>query len=321
MPTTTVVTVKSSGGDYTSLSAAEAGEQADLVTADVQMDIECYSFADTTAVTFDGWTTDATRYIRVYTPTAERHAGVWNTSKYRLSINAEFSRPLIVSEDFVRVEGLQIEQTHANGVSPIRVVGTADAASSDVRFDATIVRSASARTNVDTGSNIALASGKTTIRNSVIYDAGASCIYSSFVTNSPTVDLDNVTLAAGTTYGLNHTNGTATLRNVYSGGNGTDDFNGTITRTTCMHSSATSFTGSTGSTAYDTNNFTNVTSGSEDLHLPTGSALLDAGTDLSGDFTTDIDGDTRTRWSVGADDGPAAGGGATPKRLTLLGVG
>ena len=58
--------------------------------------------------------------------------------------------------------------------------------------------------------------------------------------------------------------------------------------------------------AYSTANFTNVTSGSENLHLAAGSALIDAGTDLSITFTTDIDGETRQTgvnlWDIGADE-------------------
>jgi lysophospholipase L1-like esterase len=44
-----------------------------------------------------------------------------------------------------------------------------------------------------------------------------------------------------------------------------------------------------------------------DFHLSTGDTVaLGAGTDLSAYFTDDIDGDTRTEWSIGADDGSVA---------------
>ena len=50
------------------------------------------------------------------------------------------------------------------------------------------------------------------------------------------------------------------------------------------------------------NLFTNVTAGSEDLHLKAGAAAIDVGTDLSATFTTDIDGTTRSvPWDIGAD--------------------
>lgn len=321
MPTVLTRTVKSSGGDYSSLSAAEAGEQGDLTSLDRQLDIACYSFQDTTAVAIGGWTTDATRYIRIFTPSGERHDGKWNTSKYRLSVSAEFNYPLILSEEFVRLEGIQIEQTHSNGVACVQTTGVAAAASSDNRLTECLLRTASTRTTADTGSVIQHGAGKLTLRNSVIYKGGASGVHTAFGSNAPTLVADNCTLAGNGAYGVNRTSGTVTLQNCYSGGNGTDAYNGTITRTTCAHSSATVFTGSTASVPHSTATFTNVTAGSEDYHLVSGSALIDAGTDLSGTFTTDIDGATRSgTWDIGADEF-VGGIVASASRLMLLGVG
>ena len=63
--------------------------------------------------------------------------------------------------------------------------------------------------------------------------------------------------------------------------------------------------------------FVSITSGSEDLHLKSGAACINAGTDLSGTFTDDIDGETRptgaNTWDVGADED---GGDATVIRLS-----
>jgi len=75
---------------YTSLSAWEAGEQRDLTATDeiaVARIEGVWTNPDTTAVTIDGWTTDATRYIRIYTTLEARHGGVWSDAKYRLSVN------------------------------------------------------------------------------------------------------------------------------------------------------------------------------------------------------------------------------------------
>lgn len=308
MPTTSVITVKSSGGDYSSLATAEAGEQTNLVTADVQLDIECYAMEDTSAVAINGWTTDATRYLRIVAPAAERHDGKWNTAKYRLTNSAEFTRTLSINEDFVRVEGLQVEHTNGNGVSPVEISSTANAASSDVRISDCVVRSSSTRTG-GAGSGIYQGSGKLSVQNTVVYKAGGSGVYTEFSSNSPTTNLDNCTIAACGEYGVS-SGGTMTLRNIYCGGNGTDAYSGSMTRTTCAHSSATVFGGSTASVAHSTANFVSITSGSEDYHLVSGSALIDAGTDLSGTFTTDIDGNTRSgTWDIGADEFQGGGGG------------
>lgn len=83
------------GDCYTSLSDAIAGEAAygSLVTRDLRLDIELYGMSDTGKVDltpFNGLT-DGEHYIRIYTPPAERHAGVWDGSKYNLNVVATIS--------------------------------------------------------------------------------------------------------------------------------------------------------------------------------------------------------------------------------------
>jgi len=73
-------TVKPSGGDYTTLNACLAANQQDLVAADKYFDVEIdgtWASADTTAVAgLTNYTTDATRYINIYTTAAARHLGM-----------------------------------------------------------------------------------------------------------------------------------------------------------------------------------------------------------------------------------------------------
>lgn len=311
MPTVRTVTVKSSGGDYTSLNAAEAGEQGDLPSLDRQLDIECYAIDDTTACTFSGWTTDATRYIRVFCPAGEGHEGVWSTSKYRRRSSSGFGTGLTISEEFVRVEGLQCYQPSGSYTAIVRVTGVSTTpANSDIRIDRCIVNA--------TGSTVSLAAsyfdcGTINIRNSLVYGGSQDGIDGgSGGSNTLVVNIDNCTVVANGVYGITYVGTQAfTLRNVYSGGNGTDAYGATMTRTTCAHDTASVFTGSTASIAYDTSNFVNVTGGSEDLHLASGAdaTLKTGGTDLSGTFTTDIDGETRSDWSIGADEIVSAPGG------------
>lgn len=305
MPTVRTVTVKSAGGDYSTLSSAEAGEQADLVALDRQLDIECYSMNDTTNVLISGWTTDATRYIRIFTPSGERHDGKWNTGKYNLVTGGANVYTFDNTEDYVRIAGLQIENT--NNRSSIRISGTALAASSDMRIEDCVIRGGGLTGNNGIGT-VLLSTGLVSVRNSVIYGSRSVGL----VCSGSTAPVDNCTIAACTTYGISRSGGTLTLQNVYSGGNGTDDYTGAIASlTTCAHSSASVFTGSTASIAHDTTNFTNVTGGSEDYHLVSGASatLKTGGTDLSGTFTTDIDGETRSDWGIGADEIVAAPGG------------
>src|SRR3972149_540355 len=119
MPTHETSTIKPSGGDYTTLSAWEAAKQGDLVTADQIQQAECYNMSDTTAVVVDGWTTDATRNIKIYGAASDKTAantGKWSTERYRLSVTNNSG--IVISEGNVRIYDLQIyhtvNSTHSN---------------------------------------------------------------------------------------------------------------------------------------------------------------------------------------------------------------
>ena len=84
MATEIIKTVKPSGGDYTSLANWEAGQQGNLPALNETHTAECYSMEDSSFVDLFGWTTDPTRYIKIYTPLSERHSGKWNANKYRM---------------------------------------------------------------------------------------------------------------------------------------------------------------------------------------------------------------------------------------------
>ncbi len=121
MPTEIIHTIKSKGGDYTSLAAWEAAQQRDLTAVDEIAVAECYNFQDTTAVLIAGWTTDATRYIKVYTPTSERHTGVADTG-YRLTVAGVWA--MQIREEHVHLEGLE---TTSSGRIVVVVMNNPDA--------------------------------------------------------------------------------------------------------------------------------------------------------------------------------------------------
>lgn len=114
-----------------------------------------------------------------------------------------------------------------------------------------------------------------------------------------------------------------TMKNVYAGG--TTSYSGSaLSLTTCASADASTGTAGLRSMAYSTANFTNVTSGSEDLQIVTGGSPspVDTGTDTTGDsaplnFTTDIAGTTRTgTWDIGAF--AAAGSVAIRRRSVII---
>lgn len=110
------------GGDgskeypYTSLSAWEAAQQRNLVTADEVERVICSSndddpeaahAADTTPATIDGWTVDATRYIQIEASPTSRASAVWSDNKYRLSVVD--TTALTLSVQRTKFIGLQTE--------------------------------------------------------------------------------------------------------------------------------------------------------------------------------------------------------------------
>ncbi len=91
------------GDNYFAL-AGSANELGDTAYAVAKID-GTWSAADTTAVTIDGWETDADNYIKIYTTKTARHNGKWDEGKYRIETLVD---TIVNQEDYVRVEGLQI---------------------------------------------------------------------------------------------------------------------------------------------------------------------------------------------------------------------
>jgi hypothetical protein len=141
------------GGDYTTLSAFEAGEQRDLVTLNEVSQARCLNFADTSLCTWAGWATDATRHILV--EAANDHGGAWNTSSYRrtgTSITAIES----VGEDalVIRWRGIQWQNSNAGGNSGYfyTCLNVTNRLNLDLEIDRCIFRRDSAFTDVNTSS-------------------------------------------------------------------------------------------------------------------------------------------------------------------------
>lgn len=301
-----VVTVKTTGGDYTTLASAEAGEQADLPTVTNTVTIECYTLAaaDTSQVTIDGWTTNATYFITITVPSAERHDGKRNTGKYRLEPSTNFGSSFTISEQYVRVGGMAISNTAG---TPSYALYIDASGASDIRLSDCIF--------YDVQRGCRVVNGNVTGINCL----AMSCSVGGFdYTSTGTVEFDNcVAVNGGTGFEVANFR-TLICKNCYAGGNTTDfddTSGGTLTTTTCHASDTTGDTQtafSTSSGAY----FTNITSGSEDLSISTSSVLKDAGTSLAGwnhpDGDVDIIGTSWGTWGVGAFEFVAAGGGGNP---------
>lgn len=299
-------TVKSSGGDYTTLSAWESDKQGDLVTATEGETVTCFDLEDTTAVVMGGWTSDATYY-----PTIQAdgdHGGKWSTSVYRLSTSGLTFK----GESgcgFMRVYGIQFS-TSAAGSSSTRL--DAYDATQPILFDKCIAKCTH---GTPTGSAGFFSWQSTTVNyvNCLAYDH-----YDGFNQQDDTASAVKRFLNCGahncTRYGFYSITAAPDSQalNCWAQSSGTADFAGTW-------DTGTSYNASEDSSKPGTNGQEGAISfldeANDDFHLAASGAdtvAQDNGTDLSSytdhAFSDDIDGDTRTFWSIGPDDGSAASG-------------
>ena len=306
----TVKTVMPSGGDYSSSSAWEAGQQKVISSGDVEI-AEPYDFVDTTAVVIDGWTTAADAYIVMRTPLTERHTGIRGTG-YRLEVNG--ASAILNFESYVRLEGLALKGYNSASADGYYFSWSA-ALPSDIRIEGCLAYDCG-RHGLHLGEGTYKASANICIGNTT------NGIHFEFENASGTGYLYNNTCAANGAYGIRNSLGTVHAKNNYSGGNTTADYNGTFSTNTKNGSSDTTGSASYQSIAYSTSAggyFNNVTAGSENLHIGASSALAGVGDDLSADasypITKDVDGATITSWPIGADEYVAAGGGVFIKMV------
>lgn len=310
MTTIVTKTVKPSGGDYTSLAAWEAAQQGDLVAADQIRQAECYAMSDTTQVAISGSTTDATRYLRVFTPVTERHDGKWNAAKYRLEPTDVDA--LTIHDEYVRLEGLQLRiQGITTGRSELALGFISNP--SEIQIDSLIIRGSGANSfGIDPSSSQIMT---VKIRNTIIYDCQADFFGGLRWGGAGSVFVYNCTFY-NNYYGVRKTNGSVVVKNCLAvanvganfhsddgvWGSGTDyNVSGSSDITTGAHCRTN-----------QTVSFVDATN--RDLHLTsTDAGAKDFGVDLSSDidfpFSTDIDGETRAgSWDVGADEFVAVAG-------------
>jgi hypothetical protein len=302
------VTVRPSGGTYTTLQAAITGEvaaNANLVTMDgiltISIEGNWSGSIDTAAVNITGFTQDATHYLKVVCDSSNRAGPLWSTSKYILQRSADtWDTCLGVNSNFTRVIGLQVSSS-GSGVAIYMNYGGV--------IDSCHVRSVSG-IGINLGINTA---GNTGILSNTIARGCGGRGFDSANSAQP-VYYFNCDAIANVGNGFRFAQyDRQYATNCYSGGNTAADYNnsggGLTTLTTCCSEDGTM---STSTVAYSTSTFTNVTAGSEDLSLVSGSGLIDIGTDLSGSsvypFNWDITGATRTgTWDVGATEYVASG--------------
>jgi len=303
---------------YNSLSLWEAGEQRDLVASDeiaVARIEGTWNNPDSTALVIDGWVTDATRYIKIYTTSEARHSGVWNETKYRLDGIIGYDYFLTINQGYTKIDGLQIQKRLSDGVRGIVYVNAPS-----VEISNSLITKEAGGTAQD-GIIFYSNSDNSKLYNSIIYGTQRGII------GYDAIYISGVTIANSDTYGINPYSNSGTnwiLKNVLVINSGTADFY----KDSGSGSMACSYCASSDGTADDysgSNNkinqvFSFVDALNNDFHLASiDTGAINSGEDLSADsnlnFSFDIDGEVRSGlWDIGADE--YAGVDTTPPTLS-----
>ncbi len=302
---------------YDSLFDWEAAEQTDLPTDGDWHHVYCRASsgtADTTALIIAGWTTDTTHYIFIEAASGdEALKDDWDTARYRLSVDGTAYHN---QENYVRVKGLQIENSNATSTNRAVLASMWATQTSDIRILNCRIRHANSsgivveaydsdatvtfvNTIMSDGSYVRLLDGTFYLYNCVIYDMGS--------------------------YGISLTGtGTATIINcaVFNNPNDFDiggDATGTINYTASDDGDGTNAVSPSGSD-WD-NEYTDPANGDFTL-LNTGNCYHGGASAPDSDlYTTDMEGDTynSAAYSIGVDEYVSAGGSIAVLRRRIMG--
>ena len=279
---------------YATLFAWEA-QNTDLTGVDQYLDVYCRgATVDTTAVALNGWATDVTRTIAIHEDPNHYPSGTWSTSCYRLVPTAASPALVLnVQVSYVTIDGLQISHGNAAIQYGIQI-------SSQQTVKNCILNGNSADSSL--GIADVMGGGQAVkILNNILY---GYTLFGIALRGQDTTAYNNtlsgsmygfyISRAGGNTYIVkNNLVKSSTTACYYVTGSG-----GSLTTATNYTSDATSPDAGCGSA-------TITFVGASDFHLDDTMSGTLLGTDLTGTFTTDIDGDTRDTWYAGADEIPA----------------
>jgi hypothetical protein len=302
---------------FTSPAAWESARGGDLVGDNRREVGVCYKDGVLDAgVVISGSTTDAKRYMQLTVAASQRHDGKAGTGVI-LKPGAA-GHAIEILDDHTRIGWLEITDWSsgtANSYDGINI--QAD----QVLVEGVIVHDDGARSvsNPDCNGITLEADGKqATVRNSIVYHVARSGIT---IHNTPNATLavesctvwscaehDNAPTGYGCVGNYGSSTSSLTAVNVIAMGaqNGGADFFGAL-------SSASKTNLSSDGTAPGSGSLQNQAaadqlvslSGGIDLHLKSGAAAIDTGTDLSSKFSLDIDQESRPNgvgWDIGADE-------------------
>ena len=304
-----ISTAEANSGDGTHLAAAGWPADTDLTAAGVNANLTWVAYNDgafTAGATIDGYTTDATHFItltvagalQVASGTSQRHNGTAGTGV--VLDGQDTDQGIRVKDDDTTVEWFEFKRNR----------GGMTAVSVEVRDASNVLLQNLLIYDFDDVANFVAGikgedNSSYTVRNCIIYDGDSAAIRNQNVTTTGTVE--NCTLY-GSQRGVKVDAGTMTVTNTIALGNTTADFEGTMTGSYNMSTDGTAFsvfasdpnaiTGASSAVEFVDDNFVTA-----DLHLASTASAINAGVNLSGNFTDDIDDETRAaNWDIGADE-------------------
>ena len=322
-------TVKSASGDYTTLSAWNTGEAADLVTLTEVRQAELYALQDTTALGLTAtWVTSATYFVKIYTTGAGRNTtGVYDGSNYyRLEVTNANALAISTAPGHVWVDGLQVKVIATSGSRIGINVMTAPATGSPVyKISNNIIQGAISGTA--TGCQ-GLVAGTTT--NAATMNAWNNIIYSFTVDGRAyqlnaanwTVNAYNNT-AYGNVYGYIGSSGVTAI-NCIANNNSTDGFFSTFGASSNYNTSDIASDAPGANSRNGTAVTFNNAAGGDFRPDSTDTEANGTGTDDPGAglFSDDITGTARTAgWDIGAFIAEAAPATSVPNQLMMMGCG
>lgn len=299
------------GGDYTTLQAWYDARTGDLVARDTHEIAEVYGGGSVGALLMVNGadTTDATRFFEIRAAAGEAHSGTFNTGKAYLT---SAGLTLRTFAKFTRVIGLCVETSDGSDATP-----ALGAFADDGLFDRCLIRNPNGYAvscfprhggHPNTFENCVLLHG--TGANQDCFDAGpadSAVGECAVLLNCAAIQLKGgvVTLSSRATAPPGAAIRTqncylhsATPGSIYGGPGGYTKGDHDAT------SDTEAVTAGLRNVAFSTANFVNVAYSTLDLHITISSAVYNAGTDLSGTFTDDFEGDPRGGWSIGPDEIP-----------------
>jgi hypothetical protein len=296
----------------TNASGASYVNDTDLTAGGANANLNFYLYtgtAETGKLTTSGWTTDSTHKIKWIAPTGgtqsannQRFLGLYNAAYVR---TVTTDHCLDTQNDNVEFLGLQLVYNGSSQFKYAERTGAIDTWEGLV-YDSCLAWQLSTTNNCyglrvvgDNGSNVSI------VRNCIVYDFTAHGIWARNTAASAMRVDNNTVYNCGS--GIVQAAGfvVASGQNNVASGSGSDFIIGETTNWDYNWSKDDTAPGANSIHA-DTDtltiDFVSTTAGSEDLHLQSTSDAIGAGTDLSGQFTVDVDGETRSAWDMGADE-------------------